>query len=353
MTPIAETTVNWKIPHVVPLEHGVEAALRAQIDGKAKPPGSLGRIEDLALQLALIRHPHAPRAESCTLLVFAGDHGLTEEGVSQYPSAVTAAMVKTFLAGRASANAFAAATGTAIRVIDAGVATELSPHPMLVAAKIRRGTANAARETAMSPDEATAALARGNDLAIQAIVAGADVIAIGEMGIGNTASAALLAHRLAPAPLDDCIGVGAGQDDDGMARKRAALQRAAARTDVSAPREVLAEFGGLEIAMMAGAVIGAASQSRPVIVDGFISTVAALVAVRLCPATRDYCIFAHRSAERGHGLVLDVLDATPLLDLGLRLGEGTGALLAVPLLRAAARLLNDVASLDDVLAGTI
>jgi nicotinate-nucleotide--dimethylbenzimidazole phosphoribosyltransferase len=327
--------------------------LRARIDGKAKPPGSLGRIEDLALQLALIRYPHVPRADNCPLLVFAGDHGLTDEGVSQYPSAVTVAMVKTFLAGRASANAFAAATGATIRVIDAGVAAELPPHPMLVAAKIRPGTANAAREPAMTLDEARAALARGSDLAIDAIAAGADVVAIGEMGIGNTASAALLAHRLAPAPLDDCIGVGAGQDDGGMARKRAALQRAAARTGVTAPFEVLAEFGGLEIAMMAGAVIGAASQRRPVIVDGFISTVAALIAIRLCPAARDCCIFAHRSAERGHGLVLDALGAAPLLDLGMRLGEGTGALLAFPLVRAAARLLTDVASLDDVLAGAV
>jgi nicotinate-nucleotide--dimethylbenzimidazole phosphoribosyltransferase len=173
------------------------------------------------------------------------------------------------------------------------------------------------------------------------------------MGIGNTASAALLAHRLAPAPLDDCIGVGAGQSDEGLARKRAVLAQAAARSDATAPLDVLAEFGGFEIAMMAGAVIGAAASHRPVIVDGFISSAAALVAMRLCPAARDYCVFAHRSAERGHGLVLDAMQAAPLLDLGLRLGEGTGALLALPLLRAAARLLTDVASLDDVLSGAI
>jgi nicotinate-nucleotide--dimethylbenzimidazole phosphoribosyltransferase len=287
------------------------------------------------------------------LLVFAGDHGLTQEGVSQYPSAVTVAMVKTFLAGRASANAFAAATGARIRVVDAGVAAKLPPHPNLVAAKIRLGTANAAREPAMSHDEAIAALTRGCELTIAEIEAGADVIAIGEMGIGNTASAALLAHRLAPAPLDDCIGVGAGQSNEGLARKRAALVRAAARSNATAPLDVLAEFGGFEIAMMAGAVIGAASQRRPVIVDGFISSAAALVAIRLCPAARDYCVFAHRSAERGHGIVLDAMQAKPLLDLGMRLGEGTGALLALPLLRAAARLLTDVASLDDVLSGAI
>jgi nicotinate-nucleotide--dimethylbenzimidazole phosphoribosyltransferase len=344
---------RWQHPPVTPLDRASEAALRGRIDGKAKPPGSLGRIEQLALQLGLIWHPSEPRADNGVLLVFAGDHGVTREGVSQYPAAVTVAMVKTFLAGRASANAFAAATGAQIRVVDAGVAADLPPHPHLVAAKIRHGTANAAREPAMSRDDAIAALTRGCELAVETIRGGADVIAIGEMGIGNTASAALLVHRLAPAPLDDCIGVGAGQSDEGLARKRAVLAGAAARSNATAPLEVLAEFGGFEIAMMAGAVIGAASQRRPVIVDGFISSAAALLAIRLCPAARDYCVLAHRSAERGHGIVLDALDASPLLDLGLRLGEGTGALLALPLLRAAARLVTDVASLDDVLSGSI
>lgn len=341
------------MPPVRPLDRTLESVLRARIDGKAKPPGSLGRIEDLAIRLGMIWHPAEPRAGAGMLLVFAGDHGLTQDGVSQYSSEVTAAMVRTFLAGRATANAFAAAAGIGIRVIDMGVAADLPDHPALVRAKVRRGTRNAAREPAMSPDEAAAALRRGCDLAIEAIRGGADCIAIGEMGIGNSASAALLLHRLAPAGLDLCIGLGAGQDDAGLARKRAALERAAARSDATAPFEVLCEFGGLEIAGMAGAAIGAASESRPVIVDGFISSAAALLAIRLCPAVREYCIFAHRSSERGHGILLDALDAEPLLDLALRLGEGTGAVLAVPLVRAAARLLSDVATLDDVLSGKI
>jgi nicotinate-nucleotide--dimethylbenzimidazole phosphoribosyltransferase len=287
------------------------------------------------------------------LLVFAGDHGLVAEGVSQYPSAVTVAMVMTYLAGRATANAFAAANDIGVRVIDIGVAAELPVHPKLIDAKVRMGTANAAREPAMTAEHAADALTRGFRIAVGEIKAGADIIALGEMGIGNTASSALVVHRLAPAPLDDCIGVGAGQDDAGMARKRAAITKAAARSDATAPLDVLAEFGGLEIAGMAGAILGAASQRRPVIIDGFISSAAALLAVRLCPAARDYCVFAHRSAERGHDIVLNALDAQPLLDLGLRLGEGTGSLLAVPLVRAAARMLTDVASLDDVLAGKI
>ncbi|MBS0532247.1 MAG: nicotinate-nucleotide--dimethylbenzimidazole phosphoribosyltransferase [Proteobacteria bacterium] len=346
-------SVPLQLPQVQPLDRTPEAGLRARIDGKAKPPGSLGRIEDLAIRLGLIWHPAEPGAGKSVLLVFAGDHGLTQEGVSQYPSEVTAAMVRTFLAGRATANAFAEAVGVDIKVVDVGVAANLPDHPGLISVKIRRGTGNAAREPAMSGDEAAAALKRGCDLAVEAIRGGAELIAIGEMGIGNTASAALLLHRLAPASLDLCIGLGAGQDDAGLARKRAALERAAARSDVTAPFDVLREFGGLEIAGMAGAVIGAASERRPVIVDGFISSVAALTAIRLCPAARDYCIFAHRSSERGHAILLDALDATPLLDLSLRLGEGTGAVLAVPLLRAAARLLTDVATLDDVLSGKI
>jgi nicotinate-nucleotide--dimethylbenzimidazole phosphoribosyltransferase len=336
---------------VTAIDRALEASFRARIDAKAKPPGSLGRIEDLAVQLGMIWHPHAPRAGRAALLIFAGDHGLTKDGVSQYPSSVTAAMVTTFLAGRASANAFASACDVDVHVVDAGVAADLEPHPRLIAAKIAHGTANAAVEPAMSKQAAVGAIARGRDIAVDVIRGGADIVAIGEMGIGNTASSALIMHRLAPAPLDDCVGRGAGHDDAGMARKRATLQRAASRVSVTEPLQVMAEFGGFEIAMMAGAVIGAAAERRPVIIDGFIASAAALAAVRLCPEARDYCVFAHRSAERGHRLLLQSLDANPLLDLDLRLGEGTGAVLAVPLLRSAARLLTDVADLADLLPG--
>jgi nicotinate-nucleotide--dimethylbenzimidazole phosphoribosyltransferase len=335
-------------PAIEPVNRTLETALRAKVDGKAKPPGSLGRIEELAIQLGLIRNDLAPKIDRVVLFVFAGDHGLTDEGVSRYPASVTAAMVATFLAGRASVNAFAAAAGVEIRVVDAGVAADLPPHENLVAAKIRRGTRNAARERALTASEVRDALTRGYDLIARAIGAGADAVAIGEMGIGNTASAALVMHRLAPAPLDACIGPGAGQDEAGMAKKRDAIARAAARSAATAPHDVLAEFGGCEIVMMAGAVLGAAAQRRPVLIDGFIASAAALAAIRLQPAARDYCVFAHRSAERGHARLLDSVGAQPLLDLGLRLGEGTGAVLAAPLLRAAARLLTDVADLAEI-----
>ncbi|WP_269713578.1 nicotinate-nucleotide--dimethylbenzimidazole phosphoribosyltransferase [Caulobacter sp. NIBR2454] len=330
-----------------------ETAIRALIDGKAKPPGSLGRIEDLAVQLALIAGRADPRIDRARLLVFAGDHGLTESGVSAYPSAVTQAMVATFLAGKASANAFARAAGAELKVVDAGVAGLLPAHPDLIAAKIRPGTRNAAVESALTLDEVRLALDRGARIVQDVAAENVDILLLGEMGIGNTASAALLMHRLAPARLEDCIGQGTGHTPEGMARKRAALEQAAGRSDASEPLHVMAQFGGLEIAMMTGAILGAAEARMPVLVDGFICTAAALAAVRLRPEAREVLIFSHRSAERGHGLMLHVLGAEPLLDLDLRLGEGTGALLALPLVRAAARLLTDVASLDDVLAGRL
>jgi nicotinate-nucleotide--dimethylbenzimidazole phosphoribosyltransferase len=347
---IAAESLLTRVPAI---DRSLADALRAKVDGKAKPPGSLGRIEDLAIRLGLIAGTTEPRADRATLLVFAGDHGLTEDGVSTYPQAVTAAMVRTFLAGRGTANAFARAVGAAVRVVDAGVASDVPAHPDLIDRKIRHGTRNAAREPALTAAEVDAALAAGAALATDAIDAGADVIALGEMGIGNTASAALIMHRLLPAPLDLCIGAGAGHDAAGLARKREVLARAAARSAATEPLDILAEFGGLEIAMMAGALLGTASRRRPVVVDGFISSAAALAAIRLEPAAREYCIFAHCSAERGHAALLEGIAADPLLDLGLRLGEGTGGLLAVPLLRAACRLLNEVASLDEVLSGAV
>lgn len=330
-----------------------EVTVRARLDAQARPPGSLGRIEDLAVRLALIQQTMQPRADRVSLLVFAGDHGLTEDGVSRYPAEVTAAMVATFLAGKATANAFARAVEAEVVVVDAGVKADLPAHPDLVQAKVRPGTRNAAREPAMTSDEVEQTLARGREQAGLAVERGADVLVLGEMGIGNSASAALLMHRLASVPLADCVGAGAGQDAEGLKRKLDVLSVAADRSGATEALEVLRQFGGLEIAMMAGAIQGAADTRTPVVIDGFIGSAAALAAIRLRPDVREVCLFAHRSAEAGHGRMLAALEVEPLLDLGLRLGEGTGGLLAVPLLRAAARLLTEVASLDDVLAGRL
>lgn len=340
------------LPLVPPLDRAAEPALRALIDGKAKPPGSLGRIEDLAVQMALIAGRADPAADRAELLVFAGDHGLTGSGVSAYPSEVTAAIVATLLAGGAGANAFAEAVGARVTVIDAGVSVDLPPHPGLVAAKVRRGTDDASMGPALTWAEVETALERGAAIARETAER-SDVLLLGEVGIGNSASAALILHRLAAAPITDCVGAGAGHDAAGMARKHAVLARAAARCAPDAPAAVLAEFGGLEIAMMTGAAIGAAAARRPVVIDGFICGAAALAAICLQPAVRDYCVFSHRSAERGHAIMLEAMQAEPLFDLGLRLGEGTGALLALPLLRSACALLGRMASLDDVLAGRL
>ncbi len=332
---------------------GTEAALRRRLDDLAKPPGALGRIEDLAVQLALIQGRPDPRADRVVLLIFAGDHGLTAEGVSSYPASVTAAMVGTLLAGRATASAFARSVGVEVRIVDAGVDADLPAHPDLRVGKVRRGTRNAAREPAMTVQEVQTALSLGAREASAAIAEGAEILVLGEMGIGNTASAALLMHRLAPAPLQDCVGLGAGHTSEGLAHKHAALERAAARSEVTEPLAVLQQFGGFEITAMTGALIAAAARRTPVVVDGFIVTAAALAAVRLQPSTRTACIFAHCSQEAGHRRMLTALDAEPLLDLGLRLGEGTGGVLAVPLLRAAVALLNEVATLEDVVSGRV
>ncbi len=338
---------------IAALDRALEPALRAAVDGKAKPPRSLGCIEDLALRIGLVQQSLTPKLDRARLLLFAGDHGLTRSGVSSYPASVTTAMVQTLLAGKASASAFAAAVGAEVSIIDAGVAADLAPHPALIDAKVAPGTRDAAIEPAMTRDQARLALDRGADIARRSAAGGFGIIALGEMGIGNSASAALLLHRLGPLPLEQAVGVGAGHSLQGLAHKRATLERAAARSAATDPLEVLAQFGGFEIAMMAGAILGTAGTGAVVVVDGFIATSAALVAVRLAPQCLDHCVFAHRSAEAGHGAMLDALDAHPLLDLDMRLGEGTGALLAIPLLRAAAALLSQVASLEDVLEGRL
>ncbi len=337
---------------ITPVDRSREAALRSRVDGKAKPVGSLGRLEDLAVQLGLIWHPAPPRTGRAAVFMFAGDHGIAAENVSPYPASVTRMMVAACLNGTAGINLLAQAAGAEVVVVDAGVNGDLPPHPELINCKIRHGSRNSVVEPALTLAEARQAITVAAEMVRRAIDDGLDIVAIGEVGISNTTAAALLAHRLGPAPLADCVGPGTGLDAAGVAHKLAVAGRAAARTDATAPLDVLAEFGGYEIAMMCGAILGAASKRRPVMIDGFIAGSAALVAIRLVPAVRDYCVFSHRSAERGHGQMLRSLEAEPYLDLGLRLGEGTGAVLAVPLVRAAAGILNGMADLADVLTAS-
>ncbi|WPB85609.1 nicotinate-nucleotide--dimethylbenzimidazole phosphoribosyltransferase [Sediminicoccus rosea] len=321
-----------------------EAALRAKIDGKTKPLGALGRIETLAAQIARAQHSLAPRMESCRLILFAADHGIAAEGVSAYPPEVTRQMVLNFLAGGAAANVFARQAGMPVTVVDCGVAGPPITDARLVARRIGPGTANARHSPAMTHAGRDAALAAGRELAREGDF---DALCLGEMGIGNTSAAALLAAKLTGQPVAGFIGRGTGVDAAGLARKQAVLEAAAARTAPRlAPAEALAEYGGFEIAAMAGAMLGAADARRLVLVDGFIAGAAALMALALEPGLRGNLVFAHRSAEHGHAALLAALGAEPLLDLGLRLGEGSGALLAWPLLRAAAAMLNEMASFE-------
>ena len=331
------------LPAITPIaDAALHARLQHKIDHKTKPLGALGRLEGLALQLGLIQRSETVIFRQPQMVVFAADHGVAAEGVSAFPQAVTVQMVANMLAGGAAINVFARQHGFDLQVVDAGVAAEIPPHPQLLQRKLAPGTRNLCTEPAMTQDQAHLALHAGMQI-VQALPG--NVVAFGEMGIGNTSAAALLLARLAGVSLIDATGRGTGLSDEQLARKQRVLARALARKPAAtAPLEALADLGGFEIAMMTGAMLQAASERRVVLVDGFIASAAALVAYALMPVVKDYLVFCHRSAERGHALLLAHLNAQPLLALDLRLGEGSGALLAWPLLQSAAAFLNEMAS---------
>jgi nicotinate-nucleotide--dimethylbenzimidazole phosphoribosyltransferase len=343
-----------ELPKIISIRDSFEARLLAsklqtKLDHKTKPVGALGQLEALALQLGLIQNSETVRLKQPQVVVFAGDHGIVDEGVSAYPQAVTAQMVQNMLGtvgkpGAAAINVLAHQNRFELTVVDAGVATELPEHPGLLQMKIAPSTRNSVLAPAMSDLQAAAALAGGMEVMRE--LAG-NVVAFGEMGIGNSSSAALILSLLTPIPIEDCAGRGTGLTDEQMKKKIYALTRAHRRhANAKKPLEVLCAVGGFEIAMMTGAMLQAASQRRVILVDGFIAGAAALIAVGLAPAAKDYMVFCHVSAEQGHRAMLKALAALPLLDLNMRLGEGTGALLAWPLLVASTRLLNEMASFE-------
>ena len=321
-------------------------ALRLQhrLDQLTKPRGSLGRLEALALQIGLMQRSDRPQLRAPQLVVFAADHGLAAQGVSAYPSDVTAQMVGNFLAGGAAVSVLARQHGLALTVVDAGVRSKIAPQPGLLIRKIAAGTADASLGPAMTDAQCSEAVERGRDV-LRALPG--NVVLLGEMGIGNTSSAALLLARLGGHALADCVGRGTGLDDAGLAHKLAVLGRVLAlHAHANDPLAALAAFGGFEIAMIAGAALQAAEERRVIVVDGFIVGAAILVASQLAPGLLDCCVFSHRSGEAGHGLMLEQLGAEPLLELGLRLGEGSGAALAWPLIDSAVRLLDAMASFE-------
>jgi nicotinate-nucleotide--dimethylbenzimidazole phosphoribosyltransferase len=348
---------NISLPQLIDsipeLDSGAAAAAGARLDRLTKPPGSLGTLEVLMMRLAAITGQARPAIRRPAVLVAAADHGVVAEGVSPYPQEVTIQMVGNFLRGGAAINALAAAAGARVIVVDAGVAGELPDDPQLIRAAVRRGAGNLLREPAMSRDEAIATLGAGARIVATEAERGLDLLAIGEMGIGNTTAAACLTAVFTGAAPEVVTGRGTGVSDEGLLRKRAIVAAAVARSGLEPraaagdPLAALTELGGLEIALLAGAALAAAARRIPVLLDGYISTAAALVAVGLAPRLAGFLIAGHRSSEPGHRIALDHLGLRPLLELDMRLGEGSGAALAIPIVRAAARCLDEMATFDE------
>ena len=330
------------VPALDPICHG--AALR-RLDSLTKPLGALGDLEALAAQICGIQSTLAPAIVAPVTVVFAADHGVSERGVSAYPRAVTRQMVLNFLAGGAAISVLARAQQMNLWIVDAGVAGDCGVHERLIGASMGAGTRDFVEQPAMTSAECHAAIERGGVVVAQVASSPTNTLLLGEMGIGNTASAALLMHGLTGIPFAECVGRGTGLDAQGLEHKTAvlgaALTRRAAPDD---PIELLTEFGGYEIAMLVGAMLRAAARRLVILVDGFTVTVAAALAARLEPNVLDYCVFGHCSSEQAHRALLDYLKVRPLLDLRMRLGEGSGAALALPVVRASLALFNGMAT---------
>lgn len=333
------------LPHIDDLNDAqLTATLQHKIDRKTVPHGALGRLATLALRLGQILGTSEPRLVAPQLVVFAADHGIAARGVSAYPSDVTWQMVGNFLAEGAAVSVLARQHGIAQTVVDCGVRHDFAAAPGLLLRKIAPGTDDSSVGPAMSAGQCAQAVRNGIEVVRQLP---GNALVLGEMGIGNTSAASLLVARVGGLDLAEVTGAGTGLDAAGIARKTAVLREALAiNADAREPLAALAALGGFEIASMVGAVLQAASERRVIVVDGFIATSAVLVASRLDPCALQRCVFAHRSNERGHTRVLEVLAAEPLLDLGLRVGEGSGAALAWPLLESACRILNEMASFE-------
>ncbi|MBI3229340.1 MAG: nicotinate-nucleotide--dimethylbenzimidazole phosphoribosyltransferase [Burkholderiales bacterium] len=336
-------SATFRVPAISSIvQPALQAQLQALIDHKTKPPGSLGQLESLALQIGLVCQSTQPAALQPSAFIFAADHGVMAENVSAFPQSVTWQMVENFLAGGAAINVFARQHACPLQIIDAGVNHVFAARSALLDRKIAMGSKNLACEAAMSALECEQALLAGMALVAESP---ANVLILGEMGIGNTTVASALMQKITDLPLALCVGAGTGLAPAGVAHKQAVLARALAlHAQVSEPLEILAHLGGFEIAMMVGAMLQAASMRKLILIDGFIVTSALLVARLLAPQVQEYCVFAHCSDESGHRAMLDFLGAQPLLTLGLRLGEGSGAMLALPLLQAARNFLVEMAS---------
>ena len=344
------THIEEIIKQIQPLDAAAMRMAQERQNKLTKPQGSLGRLEELSIQLAGITGNPFQSLEQKVVIVMAADHGVTREGVSAYPAEVTPQMVLNFLHGGAAINVLARQVGARVVVVDMGVAVEIDdPSGQMIQRRVGSGTANLAQGPAMTREQAEKSIQSGIEVALGEISKGADILATGDMGIGNTTSSAAIACVLMNISPEKIAGRGTGVDDDGLKRKISVITRA---LDVNKPNpndalDVLMKVGGFEIGGLAGVMLAAAANRRPVIVDGFISTAAAMIAISLAPGCKDYLIFAHCSKENGHALMLNWLGAQPLLDLEMRLGEGTGAALAFHLIEASTRILREMATFGE------
>lgn len=337
------------ISQIQPLDSEAMEAARARQEDLTKPRGSLGKLEEISIQLAGITAVPVPEIEHKVVIVMAGDHGVVAEGVSAYPSEVTPQMVLNFLMGGAAINVLSRHVGARVVIVDMGVAVEMESHPDLIVKKVALGTNNISQGPAMTYEQALQAVESGADVVKGELEKGLDILAIGDMGIGNTTPSAAIAASLMGSSVEEIVGRGTGVDDAGLQRKINAVRRALEtnQPDANDSLDVLAKVGGFEIAGLVGAILAAVAHRMPVVIDGFISTAAAMIAVSLAPRARDYLFSAHRSQELGHKIMLEWLGFEPLLDLQMRLGEGTGAVLAISIIEAASKTLSEMATFSE------
>lgn len=335
---------NFKIQ---PLNSSIANELQHKIDFKTKPLGSLGLLENIALQVGMIQETLTPQLKNPHLLVFAADHGVAEEGVSAFPQEVTYQMVYNFLQGGAAINVLSTQNGITIKVIDAGVKHEFDAHPSLISKKVANGTNNFAQGAAMSLEQLDQCLTNGASVVEKIHQEGCNIIGFGEMGIANTTSASALMHIFTGIKLEDCVGKGTGIDNDAINHKIEVIRKGLnSNTNLDTPYKKLAAFGGFEVAQIAGAMLKAAELKMVVMVDGFIATSAFLAATHINPNISDYAVFCHQSEEKGHKMMLSNLKAQPILNLNMRLGEGTGCAVAYPIIQSAVTFLNKMASFE-------
>lgn len=333
--------------NITPISTTLKEALKDKIDFKTKPIGSLGTLETIALQIGQIQNTLTPILKKPSIVVFAGDHGIVKsKSVSPYPQEVTQQMVLNFLNNGAAINVFCNQNNIDLTIVDAGVNADFDSNPNLINAKISKGTKDYSIEKAMTTEECLSALTKGKQIVQQLYKNGTNTIGFGEMGIGNTSSAALLMSYFTNTPIEKCVGKGTGLNDDGVTKKAEILKKVTNlhNKNIKTPLDALACYGGFEIVMMCGAMLEAASLKMTILIDGFIVTAALLAAQAINKNIVDYCLFCHTSGEQGHEQMLSFLNAKPLLNIGLRLGEGTGSAIAFPIVQAAVNFLNEMAT---------